>query len=133
MSDRRMFFKQAGAIAAASWPGVSWAREIASPVITEVVPVPVAAAVAETKDIVLENKELLLVIAENGQAQSLVHKPSGQECLAVGMDVPMFTATQYRPYDNELQLVYPAKVTSFPAETVRRDGNKLIVDFALMG
>jgi len=51
-----MFFKQAGAIAAASWPGVSWAREIASPGITEVVPVPVAAAVAETKDIVLENK-----------------------------------------------------------------------------
>ena len=133
MSDRRMFFKQAGAIAAASWPGVSWAREIASPGITEVVPVPVAAAVAETKDIVLENKELLLVIAENGQAQSLIHKPSGQECLAVGMDVPMFTATQCRPYDNELQLAYPAKVTSFPAEAVRRNGDRLVVTFAHVG
>jgi len=128
-----MFFKQAGAIAAVSWPGVSWAREIASPGITEVVPVTVAAAVAQTKDIVLENKELLLVIAENGQAQSLIHKPSGQECLAMGMDVPMFTATQCRPYDNELQLAYPAKVTSFPAEAVRRNGDRLVVTFAHVG
>jgi hypothetical protein len=75
---------------------------------------------------------MLLVIAENGQAQSLIHKASGQECLAPGVKVPMFTATQYRPYDNELQLAYPAKVTSFPAEAVRRDGDNLVVAFRLV-
>jgi len=46
---------------------------------------------------------------------------------------PMFTVTQYRPYDNELQLAYPAKVKDFPAERVRREGDRLIVGFALVG
>ena len=133
MSGRRMFLKQAGAIAAVSCSGISFAEQRSTCGTADVPTGRDIAAATETNGVVLENKELRLVIAENGQAQSLVHKPSGQECLAVGMVVPMFTATQYRPYDNELQLVYPAKVTSFPAETVRRDGNKLIVDFALMG
>src|SRR5436309_891441 len=132
MSNRRMFFKQAGAVAAGAWPGISAVRTLATPGITGVVPEPVSSVVAETSGIVLENKELVLVIAENGHAQSLIHKPSGQECLAAGVHVPMFTAIQYRPYDNELQLAYPAKVTSFPAEAVRHDGDKLVVSFALV-
>jgi hypothetical protein len=45
----------------------------------------------------------------------------------------MFYLTQYRPYDNELQLAYPAKITQFPADHVRREGDQLIVNFALVG
>ena len=133
MSDRRMFFKQASAIAAVSWSGISFAPQPAIRETTDVPPARATTAAAEPYAIVLENKELRLVIAAGGYAQSLVHKPSGQECLAAGMQVPMFAAIQYRPYDNELQLAYPAKVTSFPAETVRRDGDKLVVAFALVG
>jgi hypothetical protein len=83
--------------------------------------------------IILENPEMKLVIAGDGTAQSLIHKPTGQECLAVNQNISMFTVTQYRPYDNELGLSYPANTTHFPAETVRRDGNNLIVTFALVG
>jgi hypothetical protein len=81
----------------------------------------------------LENPDFRLVIGHDGRARSLVHKATGQECLAPQAAVPMFTVTQYRPYDNELQLAYPAKVTSFPAQSVQMRGDKLIVSFALVG
>ncbi|MGB8479300.1 MAG: hypothetical protein WCE63_10705 [Acidobacteriaceae bacterium] len=87
----------------------------------------------EAGAIVLENAEMRLVISSSGSAQSLVHKPTGQECLAKGADVPMFNVTQYRPYDNELQLAFPAKITHFPADRVRREGDRLLVSFALVG
>jgi hypothetical protein len=87
----------------------------------------------EAPELVFENKEMRLVINRGGWAQSLVHKSTGQECLASGVREPMFTVTQYRPYDNELQLAFPAKITSFPAERVRREGDNLIVTFALVG
>jgi hypothetical protein len=105
MENRRQFLKDAGLLA------------IAVP----------------TRAIVLENAEMRLVLAPSGAAQSLVHKASGQECLAAGLNLPMFTVTQYRPYDNELQLAYPAKPRAFPAESVHRDGNRLIVQFSLVG
>jgi hypothetical protein len=132
MGDRRKFFKQAGAIAGASWPGISRVRGRTTPATVDLVAMGVPKASPEGNEVVLENNEMLLVIAENGEARSLIHKPSGQECLAAGLKVPMFTATQYRPYDNELQLAYPAKVTSFPAEAVRRSGDKLVVTFPLV-
>jgi hypothetical protein len=74
-----------------------------------------------------------LVISSKGVARSLLHKASGQECLVQDIDVPMFSLTQYRPYDNELQLAYPAEVTHFPALQLKRQGNELIVEFALVG
>jgi len=87
----------------------------------------------ETNNIVLENAEMRLEISPTGIARSLLHKASGQECLAQNVDVPMFAVTQYRPYDNELQLAYPAEVTHFPGTQVTLQGNRLIVEFALVG
>jgi hypothetical protein len=88
---------------------------------------------AEPGEIVLENAEMRLVISSSGAAKSLVHKPSGQECLASNIQISMFNVTQYRPYDNELQLAYPAKITDFPADRVRREGDRLIVTFTTVG
>ena len=128
MSDRREFFKQAGAFAAVPLAGIPLAhaglngRAEAAP-----------KAAAECNGIVLENPDMTLVIGNDGRAQSLIHKATGQECLAQNATVPMFTVTQYRPYDNELQLAFPAKVTSFPAQSVQRQGDELIVSFALVG
>ena len=82
--------------------------------------------------IAIENKEFRLVVGEDGIAQSLVHKASGQECLLPGAQTPAFAVTQDRPYENELQLRYPAKRKTFPANSVRREGDRLIVNFELV-
>ncbi len=131
MNGRRKFFQQAGSMAALSWRGISLARGEVLPQ-GGGVPAQVTAAVPAGNDVVLENREMRLIIAAKGEAKSLLHKPSGQECLATHIHVPMFTATQYRPYDNELQLALPAKVTNFPPVGVRREGDKLVVRFALV-
>jgi hypothetical protein len=80
-------------------------------------------------DVVIENGEMRLIIGSDARARSLVHKPTGEECLDVSIPVPAFTLTQYRPYNNELQLAMPARSTAFPADRVRREGDRLIVDF----
>jgi hypothetical protein len=88
---------------------------------------------AHVDSIVLENAEMRLEISPSGTARSLIHKASGQECLAQDVDVPMFTLTQDRPYDNELQLAYPAEVTHFSGTQVRRERESLLVEFNLVG
>ncbi len=83
-------------------------------------------------DIVLENREFRLLVSGKGCARSLLHKTTGQECLEPDAEIPMFTLTQYRPYDNEVQLAYPCKQKAFPAKEVRREGDRLLVDFELI-
>ena len=114
MGSRRDFLKQAGLAALGVQPAAASQTEAAEAV-------------------VVENAEARLVISTNGTTESLIHKASGQECLGHAAAVPMFTLTQYRPYDNELQLSYPAKPKAFPAERVRRQGDRLIISFALVG
>jgi len=87
----------------------------------------------DADSVVLENAEMRLDISSRGKARSLIHKASGQECLVPDADVPMFTLTQDRPYDNELQLAYPAEVTEFSAIEVRRVGDHLVVEFDRVG
>lgn len=90
-------------------------------------------AMAGNKDgIVIENGEMRLIIGNDGQALSLIHKQSGQECLHQGIKTPVFSITQYRPYENELQLKYPAKSKTFAANSVFRQGDDLIVSFELL-
>ncbi len=72
-----------------------------------------------------------LVISSKGKALSLVHKQSGEECLAEDYNLPAFALTQHRPYDNEVQLVYPAKSKTFAADTVYWDNGDLMVGFEL--
>jgi hypothetical protein len=118
MSDRRKFFKQAGALAAVPLSAVVLPQAESTIAFVQTTP-----RDASKNGIVIENAEMRLLIGQNAQALSLVHKASGQECLAANAEVPMFTVTQYRPYDNELQLAYPAKVTQFPGQSVRREGD----------
>ena len=133
MSDRREFLKSAGLLGLAPWSKGLPAAAHGSDLRSEDEPAADAAVPLEADAIVLENSEMRLVVSSSGAAQSLIHKPSGQECLEKDAGVPMFTVTQYRPYDNELQLAYPAKLSHFPAEHVRREGDSLIVRFALVG
>ena len=79
-------------------------------------------------DVILENREFRLVISDDARAKSLLHLKSGEECLATA-PVPLFTATQYRPYDNEVQLAFPARPKTYPSRGIRKTGNELIVNF----
>ena len=81
--------------------------------------------------VIIENAEMRLTLNSDGTANSLIHKASGQECLDVTKKMPVFSITQYRPYDNEIMLAYPAKEMKFAADSVYRVGNNLIVSFEL--
>lgn len=89
-----------------------------------------AAANAATGDIVLRNDEMALTIGDNGVVRSLVHIPTGEECIQPGVDAPVCEIRQYRPYDNENFLMFPAKPRSFPSDRCRMVGDTLMVEFA---
>lgn len=81
------------------------------------------------REIVIENAEMRLLLSSGGKALSLVHKPTGEECLAAGVDVPLCAITQHRPYDNENFLMFPAKPRVFPSNRIERVGDELHVEF----
>lgn len=79
--------------------------------------------------IVLENEVFRLAVGKDVVAKSLIVKATGEECLAKAEPVPLFTATQDRPFNNEIKLIHPNKRTVYPACSLRRDGEFLIVGF----
>jgi hypothetical protein len=83
-------------------------------------------------DVTLENRQMRLVIGGDGMAKSLVHKPTGTECLIQGKRVPVSTITEPRPYQNEVKLAYPNKRTTFKSNAVRQEGDKLIIGYELI-
>ena len=92
-------------------------------------------------DVVFENRHMTLRIGEDACAKSLVLKANGEECLTEAarsasapyqtIGVPMFATTQNRPFNNEIKLTHPNKRTTYRANRLRRDGNRLIVGFEL--
>ncbi len=83
-------------------------------------------------DVVIENDEIRLIISSDGLAKSLIHKPSGMECLTGNKRVPVSTITEPRPYQNEVKLAYPNKKTTFKSNSVRKEGDKLIIGYELI-
>lgn len=83
-------------------------------------------------DIVIENKHFRLLLGADCCPKSLLHKASGQECLDISEDIPLFSVTQPRPFNNEVKLAYPNKRTTFQADRLRREGNRLIVGFEII-
>lgn len=65
---------------------------------------------AQTKknDIILDNTGFRLVISSDAVAKSLKIKSTGEEMLKKGQNIPIFTVTQERPFDNEVKLENPA-------------------------
>lgn len=82
-------------------------------------------------DIRLENKQFCLLVGENGIVKSLIHKASGQECLQEGEEMALCSVTQPRPFNNEVKLAHPNKRTTFQANRIRREGDRLIVGFEI--
>ena len=84
------------------------------------------------KKFVLENKNFCLTVCENAIAESLIYKKSGEEMLAVGEDISLFSLTQLRPFNNEVKLAYMNKRTTFEANKIELNGNKMTVSFEII-
>ncbi|MBE6930217.1 MAG: hypothetical protein E7463_08060 [Ruminococcaceae bacterium] len=82
--------------------------------------------------IILENEEFILKLGADAVAKSLVCKKTGVECLMPGEETALFSLTEERPFNNEIKLAHPNKRTTFQANRVRREGDKLIVGFELV-
>jgi hypothetical protein len=83
-------------------------------------------------DIVLENDQFKMVIGTDGTSRSLVFKPGNTECLIEGKKVAISTITEPRPYQNEIKLAYPNQETTFKSNSVRQEGDKLIIGYELI-
>lgn len=83
------------------------------------------------KDIILENSQMRLTIGPDCIAKSLLHKATGLESLAAGQDIALFSVTQERPFNNEVKLSHPNKRTTFQANRIRREGDRLIIGFEI--
>ncbi len=86
----------------------------------------------QKQNIVLENRHFLLVLGEDCTVKSLLVKSTNEECLAQGEPLSLFSLTEDRPYNNEIKLSHPTKRTTFKANRVRKDGNRLVVGFELV-
>lgn len=82
--------------------------------------------------IIIENKRFKLELSENCVAKSLVLKRCGEECIKNGEEIPFFTITQERPFNNETKLVHQNKRTELSANSVRYEDGLLIVGFELI-
>ena len=89
----------------------------------------VVAATLRGADITLENEAFRLVLADSGEAKSLVVKATNVECLMPGVRVPFVTIVQSRPYDNEYKLILPAKPWRIPSTGIVLRGDCLEVRF----
>ena len=81
--------------------------------------------------IIIENPLFRLTVDEDCVAQSLICKATDEECLVPGAKLPLFSVTQERPFNNEVKLATLCKRTTYPANSLRREGDKLIVGFSV--
>ena len=77
----------------------------------------------------IETERFVLSVGEDCLPRSLILKKTGEECLADDQELPLFSVTLPRPFNNEVKLSHPNKRTTFPANRLRREGNQLIVGF----
>ena len=84
------------------------------------------------KSFVFENKKFRLTVGENAMAESLIYKENGEELVKAGEEISLFAATQLRPFNNEVKLAYMNKRTTFYANKISVEGNKIIVSFEIV-
>ena len=82
-------------------------------------------------DILLENARFRLAVGEDAVVRSLTLKATGEELLDLRDPTPFFAVTQPRPFNNEIKLAYPNARTTYPANRLRREGDRLVVGFEI--
>ena len=84
------------------------------------------------QNIILENKTFSLTLCEDGTVASLLHKPTGEECLELSEPIPFMELTEERPFDNNIKLAHPCKKTTFAAKSLTLEGDRIICGFSLI-
>ncbi len=84
---------------------------------------------AKCGDIEISCRDFTLIVGKDAIVKSLKVKATGEECLDAAQMLPIFTATQDRPFNNEQKLIHPNKRTVYPACSLRREGDTLIAGF----
>ena len=79
--------------------------------------------------IILETETFKLTLGSDAVARSLVIKGSNEEMLVKGAGVPLFSVTQDRPFNNEIKLEHPNTRTTYKADSLSWDGERLTVGF----
>jgi hypothetical protein len=88
--------------------------------------------VIEEGDVIIENDDVRLVIGSDAIAKSLVSKSTGEECIVRDKNISISSITQERPYQNEVKLAYPCEEMTFKANSIKREGDKLIIGYELI-
>jgi len=105
------------------------ARQPRTPSVTE--PETARTSHGDAADIVIENARFRLVVGADARVRSLVLKSTGEECAEGSEGLPLFSVTQDRPFNNEVKLIRPNKRTTYPANALRRAGDRLVVGFRI--
>lgn len=84
------------------------------------------------ENIIIENKHFALTVGSDAKTKSLIYKGNGEECINSSEDIPLFSVTEERPYNNEIKLAHPNKKTTFQANSLALENDKLIVGFELV-
>ena len=79
--------------------------------------------------IVLETESFKLTVGKDALMRSLIVKKTNKEMVLGGAGVPLFSATQERPFNNETKLQHPNTRTTYDANSLSWDGEKLTVGF----
>ena len=79
--------------------------------------------------IILETETFKLTLGSDAVARSLVIKGTNEEMLVKGAEVPLFSVTQDRPFNNEIKLEHPNTRTTYKADSLSWDGERLTVGF----
>lgn len=90
-----------------------------------------AVVLSASADIVFENSRFVLTVGDDAVAKSLRLKSTGEELLDLRDPTPLFSVTQPRPFNNEIKLAYPNARTTYPANRILRDGDRLTVGFEI--
>lgn len=90
-----------------------------------------AAAWTACADVVIQNARFRLAVGDDAVVRSLRLKATGEELLDLREPTPLFSVTQPRPFNNEIKLAYPNARTTYPANRLRRDGDRLVVGFEI--
>ncbi|MBQ7897541.1 MAG: hypothetical protein IJ323_03875 [Clostridia bacterium] len=85
------------------------------------------------ENIIIENKRFILTVGSDAKTKSLILKENGEECLDKSESLSLFSLTEERPFNNEIKLSHPNKKTTFQANSLILEKDRLIVGFELVG
>ena len=81
--------------------------------------------------IVFENSTVRLTVGKDAIVQGLVYKKTGEDLLAPGKRLSLFSVTQPRPFNNENKLIYMNQETTYAANRLTQEGELLTVGFEI--